>query len=109
MTANTWAFGDYIEWVFDDWLDDRQGRFIAAEHIETGRLAAIGRYRDLGLERIPARGPEAALSVSGAAGGLSLALEYARALGVTVAAIHNMNRRLARYRDRQRRGNETDR
>lgn len=29
--------------------------------------------------------------------------EYARALGVTVAAIHNMNRRLARYRDRQRR------
>ena len=41
MTANTWAFGDYIEWVFDDWLDDRQGRFIAAEHIETGRLAAM--------------------------------------------------------------------
>ncbi|HEX6100461.1 MAG TPA: hypothetical protein VF432_29370 [Thermoanaerobaculia bacterium] len=29
--------------------------------------------------------------------------EYARALGVTVAAIHNMNRRLARYRDRWRR------
>lgn len=31
------------------------------------------------------------------------AAEYARALGVTVAEIHNMNRRLARYRDRQRR------
>jgi len=31
------------------------------------------------------------------------AAEYARALGVTIAAIHNMNRRLARYRDRQRR------
>jgi DNA-directed RNA polymerase specialized sigma24 family protein len=31
------------------------------------------------------------------------AAEYARALGVSVAAIHNMNRRLARYRDRQRR------
>ena len=31
------------------------------------------------------------------------AAEYARALGVTVAAIHAMNRRLARYRDRQRR------
>ena len=29
--------------------------------------------------------------------------EYARALGVDVAAIHNMNRRLARYRDRQKR------
>jgi 4-alpha-glucanotransferase len=28
---------------------------------------------------------------------------YARALGVTIAAIHNMNRRLARYRHRQRR------
>ena len=31
------------------------------------------------------------------------AAEYAGALGVTVAEIHNMNRRLARYRDRQRR------
>ncbi len=31
------------------------------------------------------------------------AAEYAGALGVTVDAIHNMNRRLARYRDRQRR------
>lgn len=31
------------------------------------------------------------------------AAEYARALGVTVAEIHNMNRRLARYRERQRR------
>jgi hypothetical protein len=31
------------------------------------------------------------------------AAEYARALGVTVDEIHNMNRRLARYRDRQRR------
>ena len=31
------------------------------------------------------------------------AVEYAHALGVSVAAIHNMNRRLARYRDRQRR------
>jgi len=41
MTANTWAFGDYIEWVFDTWLADRQGRFIAAEQVETGRLAAI--------------------------------------------------------------------
>jgi len=37
------------------------------------------------------------------------AAEYACALGVTVAEIHNMNRRLARYRDRQRRENETDR
>lgn len=31
------------------------------------------------------------------------AVEYARALGVTVRDILNMNRRLARYRDRQRR------
>ncbi len=31
------------------------------------------------------------------------AADYARALGVDVTAIHNMNRRLARYRDRQRR------
>ncbi|HUR81892.1 MAG TPA: hypothetical protein VM733_14090 [Thermoanaerobaculia bacterium] len=31
------------------------------------------------------------------------AAEYARALGVSVAQIHNMNRRLARYRDRSAR------
>lgn len=37
------------------------------------------------------------------------AAEYARALSVSVDVIHNMNRRLARYRDRQRRKNETDR
>ena len=50
LTANTWAFGDYIELVFDDWLADRQGRFIAAEHIETGRLAAIDKMTFLSPE-----------------------------------------------------------
>src|SRR5688500_5329896 len=44
MTANTWSFGDYIKWVFDDWLADGRGRFLAAEHIETGRLAAIDKF-----------------------------------------------------------------
>ena len=41
LTARTWDFGDYIEWVFDDWLNDTKGRFLAAEHIVTGKLAAI--------------------------------------------------------------------
>lgn len=36
------------------------------------------------------------------------AAEYARTLGVPVAAIHNMNRRLARYRDRRRETRPTD-
>lgn len=50
MTANTWAFGDYIKWVFDDWLRDEQGRFIAAEHIESGKLAAIDKMTFLSPE-----------------------------------------------------------
>lgn len=41
FTANTWDFGDYIEYVFDDWLADPSGRFIAAEDANTGRIAAI--------------------------------------------------------------------
>jgi GNAT superfamily N-acetyltransferase len=41
MTANTWEFGDYIEYVFDDWLADPTGRFLLAEEKESGRIAAI--------------------------------------------------------------------
>lgn len=46
-----------------------------------GRDATIGHYHELGHETIPARGPLAALTVPGAVGGWSLALEAARVHG----------------------------
>jgi gamma-glutamyltranspeptidase len=46
-----------------------------------GEHATIGRYKELELERIPARGPHAALTVPGAVGGWVLALELSGALG----------------------------
>lgn len=46
-----------------------------------GRLATIQRYRDKGYDSIPARGPDAALTVAGIVGGWQLALEYAASLG----------------------------
>jgi GNAT superfamily N-acetyltransferase len=41
LTAHTWESGDYIEYVFDDWLADPHGRFLVAEERESGRIAAI--------------------------------------------------------------------
>jgi GNAT superfamily N-acetyltransferase len=41
LTAHTWEFGDYIQYVFDDWVADRRGRFLVAEERESGRIAAI--------------------------------------------------------------------
>jgi len=46
-----------------------------------GALATIRRYRDKDYDAIPARGPDAALTVAGAVSGWGLALELARALG----------------------------
>ena len=50
-----------------------------------GSLATIERYRKAGFEKIPARGPMAALTVPGAVGGWALALEYAAAIGGRLA------------------------
>ena len=36
LTAHTWEFGDYIQYVFDDWLADPQGRFLVAEEQASG-------------------------------------------------------------------------
>jgi gamma-glutamyltranspeptidase/glutathione hydrolase len=47
----------------------------------TGSLATAARYRGLGYDAIPFRGPEAAVTVAGTVGGWGLALEYARSLG----------------------------
>jgi len=41
LTANTWENGDYIEWVFDDWINDPQGRFLVAIESPSGRIAGI--------------------------------------------------------------------
>jgi N-acetylglutamate synthase-like GNAT family acetyltransferase len=41
LTAYTWEGGDYIHWVFDEWVDDETGRFLVAEERSTGRIAGI--------------------------------------------------------------------
>jgi len=41
FTAHTWEFGDYIEYVYDDWLADPTGRFLVAEERTSGRIVAI--------------------------------------------------------------------
>ncbi len=41
LTANTWEGGDYVEWVFDDWVNDPGGRFLAAIDDASGRIAGI--------------------------------------------------------------------
>lgn len=46
-----------------------------------GSLATIRLYRDKGYETIPARGPDAALTVAGTVGGWAAALELSRARG----------------------------
>ena len=46
-----------------------------------GARASIARYRALGYDEIPFRGPEAAATVAGTVGGWALALDYATSLG----------------------------
>jgi gamma-glutamyltranspeptidase len=50
-----------------------------------GELATLKRYRDLEVDHIPHRGPNAALTVPGAVGGWALALEYAATIGGRLA------------------------
>ena len=65
------------------WLvREPKGRVRAFEACgHAGALATAKRYRDLGHDRIPTRGPDAALTVPGAVGGWALALEYSAAIG----------------------------
>jgi gamma-glutamyltranspeptidase/glutathione hydrolase len=46
-----------------------------------GSLATIERYREKGYDKIPARGPDSALTVAGAIGGWQVALELSKSLG----------------------------
>jgi len=46
LTAHTWDDGDYIHEVFDDWLADPKGQFVAA--VLDGQVTAIGKLTDLG-------------------------------------------------------------
>lgn len=41
FTANTWDFGDYLSFVFDDWLADPSGLFLVLEEVSTGRIAGL--------------------------------------------------------------------
>src|SRR5512133_294913 len=41
FTEHTWEFGDYIQYVFDDWLADPHGRFLVAEEQTSGRIVAL--------------------------------------------------------------------
>ena len=65
------------------WLvRERGGRVRGIEACgPAGALATRARYRERGFDAIPARGPEACVTVAGAIGGWSLALELSRALG----------------------------
>ena len=46
-----------------------------------GALATRARYRGLGYDAIPFRGPDAAVTVAGTVGGWALAMDYAKSLG----------------------------
>ncbi|WP_375454545.1 gamma-glutamyltransferase family protein [uncultured Methylobacterium sp.] len=65
------------------WLvRERGGRVRGIEACgPAGSLATIARYREREFETIPARGPDACVTVAGAIGGWRLALELSRALG----------------------------
>jgi GNAT superfamily N-acetyltransferase len=41
FTAKTWEFGDYIGYVFDEWLADPTGRFLAIEQRGSGQVVGI--------------------------------------------------------------------
>lgn len=41
FTADTWEGGDYIHWVYDDWVRDELGRFLVAVEVSSGQIAAI--------------------------------------------------------------------
>lgn len=65
------------------WLvRERGGRVRGIEACgPAGSLATIRRYREKGYDAIPARGPEAMVTVAGAVGGWALALALSKALG----------------------------
>ncbi|MCO4055551.1 MAG: gamma-glutamyltransferase [Bosea sp.] len=65
------------------WLvRDARGKVVAIEACgPAGALATIRRYREKGLDAIPPRGPDAALTVAGAIGGWQVAAELAAQLG----------------------------
>ena len=46
FTTHTWEDGDYIDKVFDPWLEDSEGRFITA--VQGGNPVAIAKLTDLG-------------------------------------------------------------
>jgi GNAT superfamily N-acetyltransferase len=49
FTANTWEHGDYISYVFDDWLADRSGLFLVIEDTSTNRIAGLDKLTMIAL------------------------------------------------------------
>ncbi len=47
FTANTWEHGDYIKWVYDEWLVEESGCFLVAIDEATGKIAGIDKLRML--------------------------------------------------------------
>ena len=93
------------------WLiRDPKGKVRAIEACGfAGEGATIERYRKLGYDAIPTRGPNAALTVPGTIGGWALALELSAALGGRLplegacwSARKNSRARASRFRLRRR-------
>ncbi len=65
------------------WLVHRPGGKVHAIEAcgPAGRLATIDRYREMGHDSIPSRGPDAAVTVAGAIGGWQVALALSASLG----------------------------
>ncbi len=40
IASRPWEGSDYLPWVFDDWIADRDGEFVAALH--DGQVADLG-------------------------------------------------------------------
>jgi oxamate amidohydrolase len=81
------------------WLiGEPKGRVQAIEACGfAGKEATIARYRGLGFDALPPRGPLAALTVPGTIGGWALALEYSKGLGgrLPLSVLLDQARRLA--------------
>lgn len=66
---------------------------------QIGGRATIRHYHDLGLERIPTRGPQAILTVPGAVAGWSVAMDAARAAGGRMSLARLLERAMHHARE----------
>lgn len=50
FTANTWDHGDYIHFVYDEWLADKSGRFLIIQDGKSGPIVGIDKLTMLAPE-----------------------------------------------------------